>query len=95
MESKYLKDHLRTISNNLNARIGKMVILPSTFVRSPRNTMQNYQDAMVIVSKFDKPDLFITMTCNPKWREIEKNFLPGQQTSDRPDICACVFNKDF
>jgi len=57
------------MSNNLNEHIGKMIILPSTFIES-RNMMQNYQDAMVIVSKFDKPDLFITMTCNPKWREI-------------------------
>jgi len=59
--------------------------------------LQNYQDAMAIVSKFDKPDLFITMTCNPKWREIEENLLPGQQSSDRPDICARVFNikKDY
>ncbi|EFN73727.1 hypothetical protein EAG_09472, partial [Camponotus floridanus] len=43
------------------------------------------QDAMAIVSKFGKPDLFITMTFNPKWREIEENLLPGQQASD---ICA-------
>jgi len=50
--------------------------------------LQNYQDAMAIVAKFGKPDLFITMTCNPKWREIEENLLPGQQASDRPDICA-------
>ncbi|EFN73726.1 hypothetical protein EAG_09471, partial [Camponotus floridanus] len=43
------------------------------------------QDAMAIVSKFGKPDLFITMTFNPRWREIEENLLPGQQASD---ICA-------
>jgi len=60
------------MANNLNGRIGKMIILPSTFIGSPRNMLQNYQDAMAIVSKFGKPDLFITMTCNPKWREILK-----------------------
>jgi hypothetical protein len=60
------------MANNLNGRVGKMVILPSTFIGSPRNMMQNYQDAMAIVSKFGKPDLFIIMTCNPKWREIEE-----------------------
>jgi len=32
------------------------------------------------------------MTCNPKWREIEENLLPSQHASDRPDICARVFN---
>ncbi|KMQ91419.1 hypothetical protein RF55_8718 [Lasius niger] len=87
-----LRDYIQTMANNLNGRIGKMVILPSTFIGSPRNMLQNYQDAMAIVSKFGKPDLFITMTCNPKWREIKENILPGQQASDRPDICARVFN---
>jgi len=92
-----LRDYMQTMANNLHGRIGKMVILPSTFVGSPRNMLQNYQDAMAIVSKFGKPDLFITMTCNPKWREIEENILPGQQASDRPDICARVFSikKDY
>ncbi|XP_044578963.1 uncharacterized protein LOC123261436 [Cotesia glomerata] len=54
--------------------------------------MQHYQDAMSIVCKFVKPDLFVTMTCNPKWREISENLLPGQTASDRPDLVARVFN---
>ncbi|KYM98545.1 ATP-dependent DNA helicase PIF1 [Cyphomyrmex costatus] len=92
-----LKDYMQTVANNLNGRIGKMIILPSTFIGSPRNMLQNYQDAMAIVTKYGKPDLFITMTCNPQWREIQENLLFGQQASDRPDICARVFNieKDY
>jgi len=56
------------MANNSNGRIGKIIILLSTFIGSPRNMlhMLNYQDAMAIVSKFCKPDFFITMTCNPK-----------------------------
>ena len=53
---------------------------------------QNYQDAMAIVASYRRPDLFITVTCNPKWREITKTLLPGQQTSDHPDIIARVFH---
>jgi hypothetical protein len=41
---------------------------------------------------FGKPDLFITITCNPNWREIKKNLLPNQQASDRPDLIARVFH---
>uniref|UniRef100_U9URU0 Helitron helicase-like domain-containing protein n=1 Tax=Rhizophagus irregularis (strain DAOM 181602 / DAOM 197198 / MUCL 43194) TaxID=747089 RepID=U9URU0_RHIID len=29
---------------------------------------QLYQDSMAIVSEFGKPDLFITVTCNPNYR---------------------------
>ena len=47
---------------------------------------------MAIVRSKGKPDLFITMTCNPNWREIRDNLLLGQQATDRPDICARVFH---
>ena len=52
---------------------------------------QRYHDAMSIVVKTGKPDLFITFTCNPKWKEIKECLYPGQQPHDRPDILARVF----
>lgn len=51
---------------------------------------QRYQDAMATVRKFGKPDLFITMTCNPKWREIVESLRPGENASERPDLVARV-----
>uniref|UniRef100_A0A914Z2E1 Helitron helicase-like domain-containing protein n=1 Tax=Panagrolaimus superbus TaxID=310955 RepID=A0A914Z2E1_9BILA len=58
---------------------------------------QLYQDAMAIVRRFGKPDLFITMTCNPNWKEILENLLEGQTPADRPDLVARVFKqkKDY
>jgi len=41
-----LRDYMQTMANNLNGRIGKMIILPSTFIGSSRNMLQNYQDSM-------------------------------------------------
>ncbi|XP_043463735.1 uncharacterized protein LOC122499439 [Leptopilina heterotoma] len=87
-----LIDHLQQTATESNTRVGKMVILPSTFTGSPRNMLQHYQDAMAIVRKYGKPDLFITMTCNPNWIEIQENLLPGQIPSDRPDLISRVFN---
>ena len=54
--------------------------------------LQHYNDAMAIVRKYGKSDLFITMTCNPNWPEIKKKLLPGQQPADRPDLGARVFS---
>ena len=51
---------------------------------------QLYQDSLALIRKFGKPDLFITMTCNPAWPEICK--LKVQLGEDRPDLCARVFN---
>jgi len=93
--------------NNFNlAEHGQRIILPSSFVGSERFMTQLFQDAMAIVRTFGKPDIFLTMTCNPKWPEIQDQLLwevhppPGanyqrrrQAASDRPDIVARVFEQ--
>jgi hypothetical protein len=73
------------------SRIGKRVILPGSFINSPRDMNCRFQDATAIVRKHGKPDLFITMTCNPKWPEITAALLPGQTAVDRPDLTCRVF----
>lgn len=69
-----------------------MVVLPSTFSGSPRSLKQNFIDSMTIVQKLGKPDLFITMTCNPKWKEIVENLCEHEDAIDRPDLVATVFH---
>ena len=55
--------------------------------------MQNYQDAMAMVRRFGKPDLFITFTCNSNWPEITNCIHPSWETSNnRPDIVVRVFH---
>jgi len=74
------------------ACIGKRVVLPSSYVGGDRFMQQLYQDSMAIVRHFGKPSLFITITANPKWVEIENELLPNQSAADRPDLVARVFN---
>jgi hypothetical protein len=71
--------------------IGKPIILPSSFTGGPRSQSQLYQDNMALVRKYGKPDLFITMTANPQWKEIQNSLLPNQKSEDRPDIVSRVF----
>ncbi|KAI3977323.1 hypothetical protein MKX01_000236 [Papaver californicum] len=66
-------------------------ILPSSYMGSPRDMYQWYRDTMALVQKYGKPDLFITITCNPFWDEIVAELLPGQSASDRPDLTTRVF----
>ncbi len=75
-----------------STNFGRMVVLPTTFVGSPRHMNQLYQDSMALVRKFGKPDLFITMTCNPNWPEILHELRPGEEANDRPDLTSRVFN---
>uniref|UniRef100_A0A8R1EFI0 Helitron_like_N domain-containing protein n=1 Tax=Caenorhabditis japonica TaxID=281687 RepID=A0A8R1EFI0_CAEJA len=55
------------------------------------NLPTEYQDAVCIVAEREKPDCFLTFTCNPRWREVTENLKPGQQPPDRPDLIARVF----
>ena len=80
--------------NNHNLSIGKPVIIPSSFEGSPRNMRERCHDAMAIFRKFGPPDLFITMTANPKWLEITENLDPAfhEQANDVPHLIARVFH---
>ncbi|XP_043466343.1 uncharacterized protein LOC122501132 [Leptopilina heterotoma] len=88
-----LMDYLYNKAAEENVRPGRIIVLPSTFTGGPRSYQQFFMDAMRLVQEFGKPDLFITMTCNPKWCEITENFLCGETASDRPDIVARVFQQ--
>lgn len=50
---------------------------------------------MVLVRVFGKPDLFVTMTCNPTWLEILDELEPGQSPPDRLDVVVHVFELEL
>jgi hypothetical protein len=68
------------------------IVLPSSYRGGPRFMAGKFRDAMATVRHHGaKPDLFVTMTCNPNWPEIKDNLFPGQSSNDRPDLVARVF----
>jgi hypothetical protein len=82
--------------NDNGAKVGKRVILPSTFVGGKRYMDGLYFDGMAISVAVGFPDLFITFTCNPNWPEIRRllsnrNLKP----QDRPHIISRVFKIKF
>lgn len=73
------------------AEIGRKVILPASFTGSPHNMMESCQNSLAISRKYGNPMIFLTMTANPKWPEIENALLEGQTIYDRPDLAVRVF----
>uniref|UniRef100_A0A0D3A349 Helitron helicase-like domain-containing protein n=1 Tax=Brassica oleracea var. oleracea TaxID=109376 RepID=A0A0D3A349_BRAOL len=73
--------------------VGKRFILPPSFTGGPRYLIEKYHDAMAICRQFGNPDLFITMTANPNWKEIKNHLAAygGDSPNDRPDIECRVF----
>ena len=75
--------------------VGRPVVLPSSFVGSPRYYYQLYLDAMALPVRYHKPDLFVTITCNPCWPEITRAIPAGSHWRFHPDIVARVFMLKF
>ncbi|XP_031099719.1 uncharacterized protein LOC116003920 [Ipomoea triloba] len=72
--------------------VGCRVILPSSFIGGPRDMRGRYMDAMSLVQNFGKPDMFLTMTCNPNWPEIKGLLQYNDDAQNRPDLIARVFH---
>ena len=87
----HLKDAI--VNDGKVEEVGKLVILPSSFAGGPRQMHEYTQDAMTYVRNYGRPDLFITFTCNPSWREIEVELFKGQTPQDRHDLLARVFHQ--
>ncbi|EGO01507.1 hypothetical protein SERLA73DRAFT_70687 [Serpula lacrymans var. lacrymans S7.3] len=86
---------------------GQNIVLPSSHSGSTRHMYQLFQDSMAICCHCRKPDIFLTMTANTNWPEIQEALLEyhnagevdddpdmparKQTAADRPDIVARVF----
>ena len=86
-----LTDFVANEAHYRNITPGRVFVLPSTFIGGPRHMNELYMDAMAICRRFGAPDLFVTVTCNPQWPEINAQLGVGQGPSDRPDLVATVF----
>jgi hypothetical protein len=73
------------------AQFGRRVILPSSHPGSPRHMQQEFQDSLAIARRYTQPEMFLTFTCNPKWKEILAQLGPGETPNDRPDVVVKVF----
>jgi hypothetical protein len=57
--------------------LGQRTILLSTFSGSSHNMIQHCQDALAINHHFKGANLFMTVTTDPNWPEIQAELLPG------------------
>ncbi|KAD4178348.1 hypothetical protein E3N88_26939 [Mikania micrantha] len=72
-------------------RVGQRIVLPASFIGGPRDMRRRFLDAMTLIQDDGKPDLFLTMTCNPQWPEICYNLKADQIAQDRPELVSRVF----
>ncbi|KAK7260859.1 hypothetical protein RIF29_27158 [Crotalaria pallida] len=89
-----LEDALHAGETNAS-NVGTRTILPSSFIGGRRDLTGRYEDGMGIVLHDGKPDIFLTMTCNPSWKEITDELGPNETAQDRPDLTARIFRSKF
>ena len=74
-------------------QLGNKIILPSSFTAGPRYMAEKYQDAMAICRCYGNPHLFITVTANPNWVELNQHLdaYGGESANSRPDLVCRLF----
>ncbi|XP_074351702.1 uncharacterized protein LOC141690842 [Apium graveolens] len=103
----WIRTHQTTLRNELynnicrsvsrgdvdSSNTGKGIVLPAGYVGSKRYMQQNFQDALAVCRYIGHPDIFLTMTCNSLWDEIQKmmEYVPGCIAPNCPDIISRVF----
>nr|XP_027082463.1 uncharacterized protein LOC113704790 [Coffea arabica] len=77
------------------SKVGRRIVLPASFIGGSRDMRHRYLDAMALVQKYEKSDIFLTMTYNPAWKEIQCNLKYHEKPQDRPDFLARVLRAKF
>lgn len=57
--------------------VGKRTVLPAKFIGGKQGMKRRFMDAMALVQKYGKPDIFLTMTRDPNCEEITCELEPG------------------
>nr|GMC91137.1 uncharacterized protein LOC109173038 [Ipomoea batatas] len=73
------------------SNVGRRVILLVSFIGGPRDMRKRYMNAMALVQRYGKPDIFLTITCNPNWPEIKNSLEYSNGCYNRPDLISRVF----
>ena len=80
-----LKDAFRHDPDIDLGQRGKHIVLPSSHPSSTCHMYQLFQDSLAIARHCRKPDIFITMTANPSWSEVEENVFTYDNNDDDPN----------
>ena len=65
--------------------------IPASFLGSRQWASRQVADCLALARVYEQPSLFITVTTNPQWPEIQQRLRPGQHPLDIPHVLARVF----
>jgi hypothetical protein len=89
----YIKHNRLSPALSQNVETPHDITLPASFLGSRKWASEHTGDSLAIARKYGQPSLFITMTCNPEWPEIQCHLRPGQKTTDIPVVVIRAFHK--
>jgi len=90
LTEEYTEVHHET--DNSHDNIPKKTFLSQSLHGSRRHLLSLAHNALCLVSEYGRPTLFLTLTCNPYWKEIKDMLLEGETAYDRADVTNKVFH---
>ena len=70
--------------------VGRRIILPPSIIGGPRDMKKRYLNAMALVQRYGKPDVFLTINCNPNWIEIKQELAESEIAQDRLELVSRI-----
>ena len=87
---QHLVDQMEADETDASSLVQR-IILSASYTGSPRYMFEKQQNALAYVNKYGKPTLFISLTSNPFWKEIQDSLIGNQKYYDCPDISTRIF----
>ena len=81
----------RNKNHDHDLNVGRLVVVPSTYIGSDRYMRQRMNDIIAISNAIGHTDIFTIMTCNTYWLDVQNVQIEGQKADDRLDPCNRVF----
>ena len=69
----------------------ELVMLSSSYYGGVRWYCKKNMESLSIFRRRRKPDLFITIICDPKHADIQNALPKNKKSEDRPDLVARIF----
>ena len=79
------------LAKHKETKFGHRIALLASFINGLRDIRKRYMDAMALVQRFGKLDLFLRIKCNPNWPEIKAEVQSNQEILNRHDLLMHIF----
>jgi hypothetical protein len=71
LRNQFLQAMSKITEDKIQRKIGAMITVNEHIAGSPRYLRKKFENVVAMANKMGRPDLFITFTGSPEWKELK------------------------